>query len=66
MNIFKAIGETLNSIVSVLTAAARTTEKSVHLVENEVDILKEEQNIRISSTRAELATLIQQPQLDQL
>lgn len=64
MNIFKAIGETLNSFVLVLTAAARTAEKTVILVENEVDILHEEQHIRISETRAELATLVNQPQLE--
>ena len=66
MNIFKAIGETLNSIVSVLTAAARTTEKSVILLENEVDLLNKEQNIRISSAGAKLAIVNQQAQLEQL
>lgn len=66
MNIFKAIGETLEATVGVVTTAARTTEKSVQLVENEVDILKEEQNIRVTTTRAKLSTLIHQPQLEQL
>lgn len=66
MNIFKAIGETLGASVGVLTSVARTTEKSVQLVENEVDILKEEQNIRIATTKAKLGTIIHQPQLEQL
>jgi hypothetical protein len=57
MNVFQAIGQTLNSFVAVLTAAARTTEKGVQLVENEVDLLKEEQNIRICTARAQLASL---------
>lgn len=64
MNIFKAIGETLEATVGVVTTASRTCEKTVQLAENEVDILKAEQDIRISATRAELATLIHQPQIE--
>jgi len=60
MNIFTATGHILNSYVAVITATARATEKGVHLIENEIDILGEEQNIRITTTRAELATLIHQ------
>ena len=65
MNIFTAVGHTLSSLVSVLTATARTTEKTVSLVENEVDLLHVEQNIRITSVKSELATLVHQLQLEQ-
>ena len=65
MNIFTAIGETLNSSVSILTTVARTAEKSVRLVETEVDVLSEEQYLRISTSKAELATVINQQQLEQ-
>jgi len=63
MNVFQAVGQSLNSLVAVLTATARTTEKTVQLVENEVDLLHTEQDIRITSVRAELATLINQEKL---
>lgn len=63
MNVFQAVGQSLNSLVSVLTATARTTEKTVQLLENEVDLLHTEQNIRITSVRSELATLINQEKL---
>ncbi len=61
MNIFKAIGETFSSMVGTVVATARTTEKTIQLVENEVDILKEEQNIRTTTIKAELTALIHQP-----
>lgn len=66
MNVFKAIGETLAATVGVVTTAARTTEKTVQLVENEVDILHEEQNVRITTTKAQLTALLNQPQLEHL
>lgn len=65
MNIFTAIGQTLNSCVSVLTAAARTTEKTVILVENEVDLLHVGQSIRITSVKSELTSLIHRLPLEQ-
>ena len=65
MNIFTAIGQTLSSSVSVLTAVARTAEKTIHLAENEVDLLKEEQGIRISTIKANHATLIDQSHTNQ-
>ena len=65
MNVFQAIGETLNSAVSVLTTAARTTDKTMQLVENEVDMLHSEQDIRISTVRSQLATVIHQEKLEQ-
>ena len=64
MNIFTAIGETLNSSVSILTTVARTSEKSIRLIENEVDLISEEQYIRISRAKSELATIVNQPQLE--
>ena len=57
MNIFKAIGQILNSYVAVFTATARATEKGVKLVENEIDLLEERQNVRIATTRVEFAAL---------
>ena len=66
MNVFKAIGETLDATVGVVTATARTAEKSVKLVESEVDILNAEQGVRINTAKAKLGTIIHQPQLEQL
>ncbi len=60
MNVFTAIGQTLSSSVAVLTTVARTVEKTVHLAETEVDLLKEEQCIRITTIKANHAILIEQ------
>ena len=65
MNIFTATGHILNSYVAVVTSTARATEKGVNLIENEIDLLGEEQNVRIATTRAELASIIPQKQLEQ-
>lgn len=65
MNIFTATGHILNSYVAVFTSSARAIEKTVNLVEKEVDLLGEEQNIRISTARAELATLLPQKAVSQ-
>ena len=65
MNIFTATGHILNSYVAVITSSARAIEKTVNLVENEIDLLGEEQNIRISTTRAELVTLLPQKPVGQ-
>ena len=65
MNIFTATGQILNSYVTVLTATARTTVKGVQLVENEIDILAEEQSVRITTTRAELAAITHQKPVEQ-
>ena len=58
MNIFTATGHILNSYVAVVTSTARATEKGVQLIENEIDLLSDEQHVRIATTRAELATLL--------
>ena len=65
MNIFTATGHILNSYVAVITSSARAIEKTVNLAENEIDLLSEEQNIRISTARAELATLLPQKPVSQ-
>ena len=62
---WKNIKTVFQSATNVIVVLCTTTEKSVQLVEAEVDILKEVQNIRISSTKTELATLISQAQLEQ-
>lgn len=63
MHVFQAIGLTLNSIVSVVTTTARTADKTISLVELEVDQISAEQSLRLATTRSEAATLIhQEPQ----
>ena len=47
------IKSTLRSVFGAIVAAARTTEKAVILVENEVDNLNEMQEIRLDMTKAE-------------
>ncbi len=64
MNLFQAIGQTINSCVSVIITAARTTEKSVQLVENEVDMLHKEQIVRLSLVGSDLTVLPHKPQTD--
>jgi len=46
MNIFSAIGTSLDAVTSTFVTAARTCEKSVRLVENEVNelILEQQDN----------------------
>ncbi len=54
---FKAIGTTINALTNIIVAASRTTEKTVLLAENEVDMLREEQEQRLTSQRIELNQL---------
>ena len=65
MNPFKATGLILNSYVSVITSSAQAIEKTVNLVTAEIDLLAEEQNIRITTTRSELAALTPPKQIEQ-
>ncbi len=59
MNIFTAIGKILNSFTGAFVAVARTTEKTVELVENEMDNLNLEQQIRLDKVKAERIELQQ-------
>lgn len=54
ISIFDAIGQTLAATVGVFTSTARTAEKTVNLVEKEVDMLHLMQDQRIIDTKAEL------------
>ena len=54
IGIFDAIGQTLAATVGVFTSTARTAEKSVNLVEKEVDVLHLMQDKRIADTKQEL------------
>jgi len=54
ISIFDAIGQTLAATVGVFTSTARTAEKSVNLVEKEVDMLHLMQDQRILETKADL------------
>ncbi len=55
-SIWSDLKTTLRSVCAAVVAAARTTEKAVVLVENEVDNLNEMQMIRFDLTKAERAT----------
>lgn len=55
VSIWADIKATLRSIFGAVVATARTTEKAVNLVENEVDNLNEMQEIRLDMTKAERA-----------
>jgi hypothetical protein len=57
---FRAIGTTLNALTNIVVALSRTTEKTVMLAENEVDMLHEEQQHRLTTQRIELSTLTAQ------
>ncbi len=59
MNLFTAIGKILNSFTGAFVAVARTTEKTVELVENEVDNLSLEQHLRLDAVKAERTELQQ-------
>ena len=52
-SLWKDIRQTLSSIFGAVVAAARTTEKAVALVENEVDNLNELQQMRLDQSKAE-------------
>ena len=54
ISVFDAIGQTLAATVGVFTSTARTAEKTVNLVEKEVDMLHLMQDQRIIDTKAEL------------
>jgi hypothetical protein len=62
---FRAIGATIQAITNIIVALSRTTEKTVQLCENEVDMLQFEQKHRLTSQRMELEALIKQAQLEQ-
>ena len=61
---FKAIGATIQALTNIVVALSRTTEKTVQLAENEVDMLNEEQQHRLTRQRIELSSL--QAQLEKL
>jgi uncharacterized ferredoxin-like protein len=61
---FKAIGATLQALTNIIVALSRTTEKTVQLAENEVDMLQEEQKYRLATQRIELSSLMDQAQLE--
>ncbi len=61
---FRAITTTLHAVTNIIVALSRTAEKTVQLVENEVEMLQEEQQQRLTSHRIELATLVQQHQIE--
>jgi len=54
LSLFDAIGQTLAATVGVFTSTARTAEKTVNLVEKEVDMLHLMQDQRIVETKQEL------------
>ncbi len=54
---FRSISATINALTNIIVAASRTTEKTVLLAENEVDMLREEQEQRLTSQRIELNQL---------
>lgn len=62
---FRAISTTLNALTNIIVVLSRTTEKTVQLIENEVEMLHEEQQQRLTSQRIELSTLINQAQIEQ-
>jgi hypothetical protein len=57
---FKAISTTLQAIANIIVAISRTTEKTVQLAENEVNMLHEEQKYRQTNQRIELSSLTAQ------
>lgn len=59
-SIWSDIKTTLRSIFGAVVATARTTEKAVNLVENEVDNLNEMQQVRLDLTKAERQQQAQQ------
>jgi len=61
---FRAIGATIQALTNIVVALSRTTEKTVQLAENEVDMLHQEQQHRLTRQRIELSAL--QAQLEQL
>ena len=61
---FKAIGSTIQALTNIIVALSRTTEKTVQLAENEVDMLQEEQKYRLATQRIELSSLMNQAQLE--
>ncbi len=62
---FKAIGATIQAITNIVVAVSRTTEKTVQLAENEVDMLQEEQKYRLTTQRFELSTLMANHQFNE-
>lgn len=58
MNIFAAIGTTLDSVINVVVSTCRTVDKSIQLVEREVDELTADQQLRIETLRNERLKLI--------
>ena len=61
---FRAIGATIQALTNIVVALSRTTEKTVQLAENEVDMLNEEQQHRLTRQRIELSSL--QAQLENM
>ena len=61
---FRAIGATIQALTNIVVALSRTTEKTVQLAENEVDMLNEEQQHRLTRQRIELSSL--QAQLEKM
>ncbi len=61
MNIFQATGQVLTSFTTVFVTTATTLEKTVKLVEREIDNLTTEQQIRMDAINHE-----QQIKLDKL
>jgi hypothetical protein len=57
ISVFGAIKLTINSLLSAFTRAAVVMDKSVQLVENEVDNLKAYQDIRLEENKKELQAL---------
>lgn len=53
ISLWSDLKTTVRSIFGAIVAAARTTEKAVTLVENEVDNLNEMQEIRLDLTKSE-------------
>ena len=59
MNIFQSSKEILAAFTSAFVLTAQTVEKTVKLIENEVDNLDEEQQIRLDEIKAKRAELQQ-------
>jgi uncharacterized protein Yka (UPF0111/DUF47 family) len=53
ISLWSDLKTTVRSVFGAIVAAARTTEKAVTLVENEVDNLNEMQEIRLDLTKSE-------------
>ncbi len=58
IGMFKALGIAFSATASIITITARTTEKAVGLVENEVDNLHLLQQKRIDESKAQLGITI--------